>query len=437
MLAQPPLRTIISLAAPTTAVMLMAAGVNVLQTYFVSRLGDEAIAALALVFPIALVLFTVLSNGLAAGVSAAIARALGGGRTHHARELAEQALTLTVLLALAGTLLSELGCEAILRAMGGRGTVLAQAVGLGRILFGGLLIMLVVGTIDGILRAGGNVRVAALGAAISMILQVAFTPLLMFRAGFGLNGAPLAMLGGQLVGLIPRAVCLFGGYAPLRPSLTLPRLRSQPTAEILRVALPAALTGGLSYLGLIVLTGVLARYGDDYLAAYGLGTRLDFLIFSLGLGISTAALTLVGMAAGAGRPELIERYVLQCSLLAVAVSAPPALLVTWQPSLWLGLFTDSADIHRIGASYFRLVAPSYMFGCVSIVIAAAFQGLRRAAVPMTVIGVRALCVIALALFLSRRFQVRADLIFALIGGGYIAACAVLIYLFRAAMRARA
>src|SRR5262249_22287771 len=148
LLAQRPLRAIIALAAPTTAVMLMAAISNVLHTFFVSRLGDDAIAAVSLVFPIALIMMTVISGGMGAGVSSGIARALGAGRLLDACGLAEHALVLTTVLSIAGTLATELGARALFRAMGGEGAVLEQAVRFARVLFGGALITFSVGTYD-------------------------------------------------------------------------------------------------------------------------------------------------------------------------------------------------------------------------------------------------------------------------------------------------
>jgi len=193
LLAQHPLRAIVSLAAPTTAVMLMAAISNVLHTYFVSRLGDDAIAAVALVFPIALILMTVISGGMGAGVASGIARALGAGRTADACVVAEHALAITILLSIAGTIATELGGGALFRAMGGRGLVLEQATQFARILFGGMLITFTVGTFDSILRGTGNVRIPALCSTLSLVLQIAFTPLFMTSCAFALIGLIAAL----------------------------------------------------------------------------------------------------------------------------------------------------------------------------------------------------------------------------------------------------
>ena len=434
LLDQPPLRAIAALAAPTTAVMMMAAISNVLHTYFVSRLGDDAIAAVALVFPISLILMTVISGGMGAGVASGIARALGAGRTADASAVAEHALAITTLLSVVGTIATELGGRALFGAMGGRGAVLEQATQFARVLFGGMLITFTVGTFDSILRGSGNVRIPALCSTLSLALQITLTPLFMFVVGLGLIGAPLATLTGQCIGLVPRLLYVFGGRAAFHPRIVPRRLSRTHVAEILRVGVPASLSAGLNYVALIILTATVARYGDHYLAAYGLGTRLDFLLFTLGFGVATAGLTLVGMASGAGRDDLITRYVVQSSLLAAGVVAIPAVLVTWQPSLWLGLFSSAAEIQTVGASYFLWVGPSYVFVVTSMVIASAFQGLGRATVPLTVMGVRVVLVVAVALAATHLFGLPATAVFAVIAAGNVLGCFALAALFRAAFR---
>jgi len=434
LLAHHPLRAIVALAAPTTAVMLMAALSNVLYTYFVSRLGDDAIAAVALVFPIALIMITVVSGGLGTGVAAGIARALGAGRPADARAVAEHAFVVTALVSIAATAATELGGAALFRFMGGRGTVLEQATQFARVLFGGLLVTFTVGTFDSILRGTGNVRIPALCSVLSLGLQIVLTPLFMFVGGLGLIGAPLATLTGQFVGLLPRLVYVFSGRAHFLPRVLPQQLSWRHLREILRIGVPASLSAGLNYIALVILTGTVARFGDHYLAAFGLGTRLDFLLFSLGFGVAAAALTLIGMASGAGRHDLITRYVIQSALVAGAVVAVPAVVVIWRPQLWVGLFTSAPDIGAVGASYFHYVAPSYVFVVTSMVVGSAFQGVGRATVPLTVMVVRVALVIGAAISATRFLGAGADAIFAIIAAGNLCSCLALIALFRAALR---
>ncbi len=403
LLAQDPARAVVRLAAPTTAVMSVAAVSNVLHTYFVSYLGSEAIAAVSLVFPVALIVTTLMGGGIGAGVSSAVARTLGSGRGGSAAAVIQHAFVLTGCLAAALSAALVVGAPRIFGALGGRGGVAEQATAFARVLFGGLPIAFFTATCDSVLRGEGNVRVPALWSAVSLLLQIALAPLFMFAFGWGIAGAPAAVIAGQAICLAPRASYVFGPKA-LVPLRWRPwKLRVAPLAEILRVGLPASLGTLVNYAAMIALTGVVSRLGTAELAAYGLGTRLDFTLLTLCYGTGVAVLTLVGFASGAGRQRRIAQYAgrgiaLVASLLAVAGAA-----VAWKPQLWLGLFSDDPRIADVGGAYFRSVGLAYPFAGGAMILAFAFHGLGRALMPLGVAAIRAAAVVGAAVLLAREF----------------------------------
>lgn len=429
------LGAIVQLALPTTGVMLIATLSNVLHTYFVSRLGAEAIAAVSLVLPITLVVITLMGGGLGTGVSSAIARALGAGRTAEAQEIAEHAFVLTTVFALVLTAGFQVALRPLFRIMGGQGNVLEMAVTFARVFFGGLLIQFAVSTLDSILRGEGNVRVSSWCSTLSLVLQIALTPLFMFTAGLGLVGAPLATLAGQFIGLIPRAWYVLGGKGTIRPRLAPKEFSHSHLGEILRVGVPASLGTIVNYSGLMVLTGVVAHFGTAHLAAYGLGTRLDFLLFTLGYGVASAALTLVGMASGAGRPDLIRRYANQAVVLVACVVIVPASVVVLWPQAWLALFTDDPDVLSVGASYLRIIGPSYLFMTAAMVFASAFQGLGIAATPMVLLLVRVVSVLSACLWITRGAGLGAEAVFAVVSLANVVFTLLLAFLFHRAVTA--
>src|SRR5439155_805044 len=154
----PVLAAVVRLAAPTTLVMAVAAVSNVVYTYFVSRLGMEAIGAVSLVFPVSLLAITAMAGGIGAGASSAVARALGAGRRGEAAALAGQALVLSVVIGLGFGLVVQVAAPALFRAMGARGAVHASATLFARVLFGGAALTFLGGMFDSVLRGEGNVR---------------------------------------------------------------------------------------------------------------------------------------------------------------------------------------------------------------------------------------------------------------------------------------
>jgi putative MATE family efflux protein len=429
LLAMPPLAAVIRLALPTTLVMAVAAVSNVVYTYFVSRLGVEAIAAVSLVFPVSLLAITAMAGGVGAGAASAVARALGAGRRAEAAVLAGQALALSVAIGLAFGLLLLVGAPTLFRLMGASGEIHASATLFARIVFGGAAITFLGGMFDSVMRGEGNVRVPALWSTTSLVLQMVCTPIFMFGFGWGLPGAALAMLACQLLATVARAVWVLGGRGLVRPRLGLERFTLAPARETLRVGVPAAMSTTISNVGLMVLTAVVARLGDADLAAYGLGTRLDFLLMSFGYGFGAAVLTLVGIATGAGRPDRLHAVVTRAAAITVVLLGVPGLLLCWRPALWIGLFTDDPGIHAVGAQYFRFIGPSYPFVGITMVIAFAFQGLGRPTLPLVLSTVRMVTVLVVAVVCTRVFGLGERAVFLTIGLGNLASTAAFISLF--------
>ena len=425
----PPLRAIIRLATPTTLVMLIAATSNVLYTYYVSRLGPDAIAAVSLVFPISLLAITAMGGGIGAGAASAVARALGGGLQRQAAAVAEQALVLSAVLGVVFALVILFGAPTLFRVMGGQGVVLQSAVMFARVLFGGAAITFVGAMFDSVMRGEGNVRVPAIWSSASLLLQIGLTPLFMFVGGLGLVGAALAMLTSQLLATIPRARYVLGGRGVVHPAAFPRSFALAPLAEILRVGVPASLSTMINYIGMMVLTGVLARFGEAHLAAYGLGTRLDFLLLSFAYGFGAAVLTLVGLVTGARRADRAVTYVTRAGAIIVALLTIPGFLLWWRPSLWLGIFTKDPGIQTVGAAYFHIIGPSYPFMGIAMVLAFAFQGLGRATAPLVWMIVRVVAVVAVSLVCTQWLGLGDQAVFVTVAAGNVVSAAVMLTLF--------
>ena len=406
--------------------MAVSAVSNVVYTYFVSRLGVDAIGAVSLVFPVSLLAITAMGGGIGTGATSAVARALGGNAPKRAATLAGQALVLAVALGLGFALAAWLGTPALFHAMGASGAVHAGAVAFASVLFGGAAITFFGMMLDSVMRGEGNVRVPATWSTVSLVLQMAVTPLFMFRFGWGLIGGALAMLACQAVAILPRLLWVFGGRGVVQPVFTTADAGLAPVREILRVGVPAALATSVNNAGLMVLTAVVARLGTSDLAAYGLGTRLDFVLMSLAYGVAAGVLTLVGLATGASRPDRVRAFVGRGIAIAVALLAVPGIVVFVRPSLWMGTFTDDAGIRAIGAQYFRIVGPTYPLLGASMIVSFAFQGLGRATLPLLVMVVRVAAVLAAAIVCTSVFGLGERAVFTCIAAGNVAGAVVLL-----------
>jgi putative MATE family efflux protein len=376
-----------------------------------------------------LLAITAMGGGIGAGAASAVARALGAGQPRGAAAIAEHALVLSVVLGVLFALGILLGAPRLFTLMGGSGAVLASATLFARVLFGGAVITFVGAMFDSIMRGEGNVRVPAVWSSTSLVLQILLTPVFMFVAGWGLVGAALATLTAQLLATMARARYVFGGRGVVRPTWRRRAFTLAPLMEILRVGVPASLSTMITNIGMMVLTGVLARLGEAHLAAYGLGTRLDFLLMSFAYGFGAAVLTLVGLATGARRPERVRAYVARAGAVMVALLAVPGLLLCWRPMLWLGIFTHDPGIDAVGTQYFRIIGPSYPFVGISMVVAFALQGLGRATAPLVWMVVRVVGVLGVALVCTQWLGMADRAVFATVAVGNVLSAIVMLLLF--------
>jgi Na+-driven multidrug efflux pump len=180
----------------------------------------------------------------------------------------------------------------------------------------------------------------------------------------------------------------------------------------------------------MVLTGVFSRLGPDALAAYGLATRLDFVLLSLAYGVGSAVLTLVAMAAGARRLDRVHAVVVRGGAMIVALLAVPAALLAWRPSLWLGLFTADPAVHAVGAQYFRIAGPTYPLVGINMVVSFAFQGLGRAGIPTVFMAARIAVMLAAALVVTGRLGLGSRAVFTVIAVSNVAAVVAMLLLYR-------
>src|SRR2546426_4052365 len=169
LLEGPIVSTLLRLATPNVLVMFVQASVGLIETYFVARLGTDALAGVALVFPVLMLMQMMSAGGMGGGISSAIARALGAGRRADADALVVHALAIAVGFGLLFMLAVLGGGRLLYRAMGGRGASLTAALTYSNVLFCGAILIWVFNSLASVIRGTGNMAgpavVPSVGAA--------------------------------------------------------------------------------------------------------------------------------------------------------------------------------------------------------------------------------------------------------------------------------
>jgi putative MATE family efflux protein len=430
MLDGPLLPLLAKLALPTVVVMFLVTLLSVAETYFVSVLGTDAIAAASLVVPVILLMSMVSNGGIGGGVSAAIGRARGAGQEDEAESLAWHALVLGLTIGLGFTLVLWTVGPALYHFLGGRGASLEQALLYSNILFGGAAASWALTLLQSALRGTGNVKVPALIIAGSVIVGLLISPALISGwyglPRLGVAGAGVAQVLTNLIGL----VCIVAYMRSLQSSLRLQRypLRRDHFAAILSIGLPSSLNAAMSNLALTAVTAAAGTFGVDAIAGYGIASRLDGLLVPILFGFGTAALTVVATNLGAGQVARARRAAIVNAIFVACLLEALGLLMAFWPELWLGWFTHNPEVLKVGALYLQIVGPTYGLSAISMELYFAGQGARSIGWPMVATVIR-LAFAVLATALAASGAVDLSVAFMLVAAGVVLSAVISLWGF--------
>jgi putative MATE family efflux protein len=390
MLHGPIVPTLVKMALPTIGVMVAQTAVGIAETYYVGFLGTDALAGVALVFPIFMLMTTMSNGGLGSGVASAVARAIGAGRQQDADALLFHAVILAVIF---GALFSGgalLGGPALYHALGGREASLEAALKYSNILFSGSVAVWIVNLLVSALRGSGNVKVPAMITLGGALIMIPLSPALIFGFGpiprLGISGAGAAFNIYYVGALFVLLRYMRQGHSGL--SLSVVPLQRRLFADILKVGLPTAFNALQTNLCVILVTAAVGLFGTAALAGYGTAARLDYVLIPILFGLSSAVLAMVGVNVGAGDGKRARHIAIVSALVGMGITETIGLVAALFPMLWLTLFTHDAEVLAPGVTYLTIVGPLYGLYGLGFVSSFAGQGAGRVLWPTIAVTAR-------------------------------------------------
>ncbi len=378
--------TLLRLGAPNVLVMLAQAGVGLIETYFVGKLGTDALAGMALVFPAVMLMQMTSAGAMGGGIASAIARALGARRRNDADALVLHALLIAAVFALAFMVTVVAGGRWLYTRMGGSGGVLDAALVYSNWVFGGALLVWLFNTLSAVIRGTGNMALPAYVTVAGAVLLLPLSPLLIFGwgplPGLGIAGGAIALLLYYLAGSAVLATYLWSPRSLLRPSLRGLQLRWALFADILRVGLVGTVSTVATNLAIGITTALVGAYGTAAIAGYGTASRLEYLLVPLVFGLGAPLVAMVGTCIGAGQRERALRATWIGAAIAFAMTEAIGLWAAAYPAAWLSLFNTEPAMIEAGSQYLRIVGPWYGFFGLGLVLYFASQGAGRLLWPV-------------------------------------------------------
>src|SRR5882757_3781502 len=381
LLTSPILPTLLKLAIPNTIAMFGSALVAVAETSYIGRLGTVPLAAIALVFPFTMLTQMTSAGAMGGGVESAISRALGAGDRDRAAILALHAAIIGVCGGIFFTVLMLAFGRQFFSALGGRGGVLDEASSYSNVLFSGAIAIWLVNTLASVVRGTGDMRIPS----VTLIGVAACQILVGGTLGLGLFGAPrLGMPGvasGQLAAYTLGAAFLIWYLASGRSRLSLNcsafTFQRGMFFDILKVGAVSCLSPLQTVLTILIFTKIIAGFGTETLAGYGMGSRLEFLLVPISFAFGVASVPMVGMAIGAGLVARARQVAWTAGAASALTVGLIGLVVALKPSLWVSLFTSDPGVTAAANSYFALAGPAFGFFGLGVCLYFSSQGAAK------------------------------------------------------------
>lgn len=363
LLAGPILPTIVRLASPNVLGLFAQTLTIAYDGYIVARLGVEALAAVALVFPLTMLMVQLSRAAMGGGVSSAVARALGAGSRERAASVAWHGVMIEIAMGVSIGIVLLIAGPWMYRAMGAVPSIVTMAQMYALPIFAGAIATWIHNALAAIHTGSGNMRLPAVCLIGSALSHLFLCPALVFGIG---PIPPLHIAGASL-----SFVLLNAGFAcvlawPLIRGRAAIRLRTTPwdasaARDVLKVGLPASVSPFISNGNIIVLTGYAGTFGTAALAGYGIGARLEYLLIPLVFGFGAALLSMVGRNIGAGQQARAATIAWRGSLMVGAITGAIGLLLAVFPDLWTRWFVadPSSPVRAVANLYLHIAGAFY------------------------------------------------------------------------------
>ena len=376
----PVVRTLVRLALPMMVGIVSMVAFNLVDTFFVGRLGTLELAAMSFTFPVVLVVMSI-SRGLGVGATSVLARAIGEGDQNKVRRMTTDALLLSVIVVAAFVVVGLFTIEPLFRLLGADDKVLPLIKRYMSIWYVGMPFVVVPMVGNSAIRATGDTKTPSAIMIAAIIVNLTLDPMLIF----GIGPFPrLELAGAALATVIARAVTLVISLLVLtrrEKMLTLVRVSFRKIfktwRQVLYLGVPAAATYIIIPLSTGIVTRLIAGYGAVHVAGFGVATRIEMFALTIIIALSVVLIPFVGQNAGAGKNQRIRRALSYSQLFSLAWGVVLFLVFMILGRPIASIFNKNPDVIGTATLYVGIASISYgAYGTIDL-NASVFNGLKK------------------------------------------------------------
>ena len=407
MRTRPVLPLVISMALPMTISMLVNALYNIVDSFFVAKISDDAMTALSLVYPIQnLMMATTVGFGI--GINAMIAYFLGAKKEKEANISASVGVVCNIFHGLLLTIGCILVMPAFLKMFTKDATIIDLGLQYSNIVFLFAIPVSISISLEKIFQSVGRMRTSMFCMMIGCIANVVLDPLLIFGIGvfpkLGIEGAAIATGVGEMVTLAGYIIIYFVKPISVRINVCYVKFRANILKRMYAIGVPATLNMALPSLQISVLNGILAVYSSAYVLVLGAYFKLQTFLYLTANGVVQGMRPLLAYNYGAGEKKRVNQIYKTALRIIAGVMVVGTLLCMSVPDKLIGLFTNNAQTIKIGQNALRMISLGFVVSSVSVTASGALEGLGKGARSLVISLMRYLLIMLPAAFiLSRSF----------------------------------
>lgn len=380
-------KAIFMLSVPMVLEMMMESIFFLVDAYWVSSLGANAIATVGLTESV-LTLVYAIAIGLSMGVTAIVARRIGEKDIPGASKSAVQSIILGIAVSIIISVLGILFPKEILSIMGGEPDLIEEGYGFTQILLGGNVTIMLLFLINAVFRGAGDASVAMKVLIVSNLLNIILDPLFIFGWGpvpaFGVKGAAIATTIGRGSAVLLQLLILFMGWSKIKVGFRDVVFRAGIMLRLIKVSLGGIGQFIIGTSSWVFLMRIMAEFGSEVLAGYTIAIRVLMFTLMPSWGMSNAAATLVGQNLGAGQPERAETSVWKTGKYNAWFMIVVSLFYLLFSEFILKIFSDDPDVIYYGALSLKVIAAGYVFYAYGMVVTQAFNGAGDTRTPTVI-----------------------------------------------------
>lgn len=405
MKTRPVLPLVLSMSFPMVLSMMVASLYNIVDSYYVAKISEDAMTALSLVFPVQN-LINAVTIGFSIGANAVISYHLGAQEPQKASAAATQSIVYNTIHGMILTVGCILVMPFFLRLFTTNEQVVNMGVRYSRVAFAFAVFVAISMSMEKIFQAVGKMLMTMICMMSGCVANIILDPILIFGWGpfpeMGIEGAAFATGIGQTLSLAIYIICYFIGHFPVRLCFTANTFDLSLTKKMYGVGIPATLNLALPSLLISCLNIILSAYSQVYVLVLGVYYKLQTFLYLPANGIVQGMRPIIGYNFGAKEHARVQKIYRVALVLSACIMAVGTILCWLIPSQLIGLFSTNADTIAAGSTALRVISIGFIVSSVSIISCGALEGLGMGSPSLVISLLRyTLLIIPVAFILSR------------------------------------